>query len=134
MVRLRYVLLSVVIANSLALTACSQGNKPNGSIKPKEAMDSIVSDNQENLVDLSDLQGVWWISDDDPSALFFVEGDSLYYVDEQESPYLLTVKKDTLEMLRGHSVISLTVLKLTADSLIIFDPVISDRIILFKKE
>lgn len=135
MVRIKLLLLSAVIANSLALTGCSQTKKPSGNITVKEAVGkSVVSRNQVQVVDLSDIQGVWWISNNDPSALFFVEGDSLYYVDEQESPYFLMVKGDTLRMLRDRIISSFAVVRLTPDSLIIFDPTVNDRIILFKKE
>lgn len=67
------------------------------------------------------LEGVWWLSPDDIHALFYILGDSLYYTEEQESPYFISVEKNNLIMSRDSSDFSFEIKKLSKDSLILYD-------------
>jgi hypothetical protein len=74
------------------------------------------------------LQGTWWSDDNQVSALFLVVGDSLYYTDDMESPYFIQLSSDTLTMEQGAFKRRVKVLKLTPDSLILYDSDINENI------
>lgn len=82
----------------------------------------------------SHLNGVWWQDLSDNSALFMIEEDTLVYTEDLSNPYLVEVKGDTLILSQDDFVSKFSLIKLTVDSLIFYDPAIKERIKLFKRE
>lgn len=82
----------------------------------------------QNSVDTKLLQGVWWSADNPVSALFTISGDSLYYTDNVNSPYLIRLSNDTLFMEQGSFSHNVTVTKLTGDSLVYYDGTINEKV------
>ena len=63
------------------------------------------------------LEGAWG-NEQDGNALFYIEGDSIYYTERQESPYSIEIKGNTFSVdYEGYSSKS-EVVKLTKDSLV----------------
>ncbi len=79
------------------------------------------------------LQGVWWLNPTDNSALFNIVNDSLYYTEDQQSPYLIKIKGSALMMTRDSTTFKLEIKKLTHDSLILYDKNLNQITKLFKQ-
>jgi hypothetical protein len=79
------------------------------------------------------LQGVWWLDTNDVSALFKIEGDSLYYTEEMHSPYLIRVDGDSLWMIQENYERVYKIYTLTKDSLVLYDKSIDENILLIRK-
>jgi hypothetical protein len=80
------------------------------------------------------LNGVWWLDLSDNSALFMIEEDTLVYTEDLSNPYRVEVKGDTLILSQEDFLSKFSLLKLTSDSLIFYDPTIKERIKLFKRK
>lgn len=98
----------------------------NTSCQNKES--ATVKNMPQNSVDTKLLQGVWWSADNPVSALFTISGDSLYYTDNVNSPYLIRLSNDTLFMEQGSFSHNVTVTKLTGDSLVYYDGTINEKV------
>ena len=112
------------------LSTCSDQKKgvDNGLLPKSKLQDQdTLTTSQVNLLD-----GVWWLTPNDIHALFYVEGDSLYYTEEQTSPYWIRLRNDTLVMSRDGVVFSFRVRKLSQDSLVMYDHTLREVIKLYK--
>ena len=78
-------------------------------------------------------QGYWWKDDADPSALFFIIEDSLYYADAQDAPYFVNCSDSTIQLQQDGFNSTFAINKLTSDSLILYDSSIGEQLRLFKK-
>ncbi len=61
------------------------------------------------------LDGIWAENEED-NALFFIKGDSLYYVEQMENPVKIEISNDTLSI-QGSLPTVCKIIKLTEDSL-----------------
>mgnify|MGYP000971698416 CR=1 FL=1 len=101
---------------------------------PSVKYESSSSEGIPQNFDISLLHGAWWLNISDPHALFFIENDSLYYVEEQDSPYFVNVKNDILMLMNKEIKSQFKLRKLTVDSLVFYDPTIDEELHLFKKK
>lgn len=93
----------------------------------------INEDEQKAYFNKKFLEGVWWIDANSVSALFFITKDTLYYTEQQEKPYAITIKGDTLSLNGENFVSFFRIKKLTKDSLVFYDYSINEDIKLFKR-
>ena len=63
------------------------------------------------------MQGVW-SENLNENALFYIEGDSIYYLDSQDKPLLLTIKGSFFSITFNGYLSKNKIIKLTNDSLI----------------
>lgn len=117
----------------LFITKCSKRDKVETEDKITSPLATYVKDQDKNF-DTSLLQGVWWLNFDDNSALFFISGDSLYYVEDQSQPFYIQLKSDTLKMLRDDREAIFKMKTLTQDSLVFYDPTLDEDMVLMKKQ
>ena len=123
---------SIVIFIIFSLS-CS-GKKVNSGTEASIAGIGKDEDIQKVLFDARLLEGVWWIDTNNVSALFFITHDSLYYTEQQDMPYAIAIKGDTLKLNREDFASFFKLKKLTGDSLIFYDFSTSEDIKLFKKK
>ncbi len=130
-------LLPIFFILTSVLVSCSKSaREKNGETVPVNHKDSlgVRTVNKPTVVlDPDLLDGVWWWAGEELHALFYVSGDSLYYTEEQSSPYSIFLKDDTLVMKRDGQAFRFTVKKLTADSLCLYDDTSGEMTRLFKK-
>jgi len=72
-------------------------------------------------IDIKLLEGVWWLNENDPSALFYIYGDTLSYIEDQSHPYFIEVKNDTMVWIKNEGESLFRVSKLNKDSLVFQD-------------
>jgi hypothetical protein len=84
-------------------------------------------------IDAKLLEGVWWLNENDPSALFYIYGDTLSYVEDQSHPYVIKVKNDTMVMIQNEREFLFRVTKLNRDSLIFLDLETDVEVVVFHK-
>lgn len=123
----------IFLVIALFITKCSERDKVATKNKVTSPLAIDVKDQEKNF-DISMLQGVWWLNFDDNSALFFISGDSLYYVEDQSQPFYIQLKSDTLKMLRDDREAIFKMKTLTEDSLIFYDPNLDEDMVLIKKK
>lgn len=88
---------------------------------------------QQNKIDKKLLNGVW-AENEDENALFAIRGDSLFYVEDLENPCLIKIKSDTLIWtLKDGYIIKDKILKLTKDSLILYNTEFGDTLKLYNR-
>lgn len=102
----------------LFVSRCSVRNTSDVNAVSKSV--EIVPDTLKPL-SIDFLGGIWWLSPDDIHALFYVVGDSLYYTEEQQSPYLMELKESSLTLIRDSTLFKFEIRKLTGDSLVLYD-------------
>lgn len=90
--------------------------------------------NRLSRIDKKLLGGVWWLNENDPSALFQIYDDTLSYVEDQNSPYLIKVKGDTMVMLKNDREFLFRISKLNKDSLVFQDLDTSVEVTVFHKK
>ena len=122
---------SVVVFVTVSLSCSSR--KANTEIENSIVDIGIDKSAQKIFFDAKFLEGVWWIDTNSLSALFFITRDSLYYTEQQDIPYAITIKSDTLELRRENFTSFFKLKKLTKDSLTFYDFSINEDIKLFKK-
>ena len=83
--------------------------------------------------DIRSLQGSWWREASDTSATFFIAGDSLYYTDDQKSPYLITIANNIFQLSQDDVSLSFAIKKMTADSLVFYDAALGENIKFIRK-
>lgn len=108
----------------IALMFCALLGCTNHRDGTQKAAEEVVTSPKINAVaplDTRLLEGVWWSDPEDIHALFFIDGDSLYYVEEQDQPFFMIVRDGMLSMARDSGVFRFEVKKLTEDSLILFN-------------
>ena len=81
---------------------------------------------------ISDLQGVW-AEREDENALFFIDKDSLTYVENPSQSFFIELKNDTLVIWTDLKV-NCKILKLTKDSLWYIDEFSSETTKLYRRE
>jgi len=79
------------------------------------------------------MQGAWWRDKDDPSAVFLIAEDSLYYTEELSSPYLVKIKGEMFSMTRSVLESAYILKTLSNDSLVLFDERLERKVSFFKK-
>jgi hypothetical protein len=78
------------------------------------------------------LQGAWWLGPNATMPLFIITGDSLYYTDKQQPSRFVQASGNRLILKSRIDTKTLTVSKLTADSLIAYDVKNNERLSFFK--
>lgn len=68
-----------------------------------------------NLLSIEALQGVW-AENEEENAIFYIKGDSLYYIEHQGNPIFIKLQGDILLMM-GDVPVHCKINKLTSDSL-----------------
>lgn len=89
-------LFSILFTSLLTiLISCNNSIREENSQLQQDVSASIV---RENIVFCQeDLQGVW-SENIEGNALFFIKGDSLWYVENQETPIQIKMENDTLRV------------------------------------
>ncbi len=103
-----------------------------GKPNPAAQNQSVNSDTL-NRLSLLQLQGAWWSESNQQSALFLIADDSLYFTDEQQSPYFLRVTNNKIFLERDSLTKILYVEDLTADTLSLYDSSLHEKLRVFKK-
>lgn len=103
----------------ISINMCSRRDKSNFKGESLNSKPDTIINNME--INHSYLQGIWWSRPDDVSAVFNIIDDSLYYTEEQQSPFYVKVNKDTFSMSRGGEALKFQIRKLTSDSLVLLD-------------
>ncbi len=102
-----------------SIVACSNTGKKNDSTKNTENKDANINElhgsNSSQSLNSSLIQGVWAENKED-NALFYIKGDSLYYVESIEKPLFCKLNQDTL-VAYGDILTKYYIKKLTDDSL-----------------
>jgi len=73
---------------------------------------------QQNNVDYSLLNGVWGENKNE-NALFYIDKDSIYYIDHQDNPYYIEKRDDSLLIHIDDLIYRMKIKKLDTDSLIL---------------
>jgi hypothetical protein len=63
------------------------------------------------------LQGEWWLDPTDTQALFKIHGDSLYYTDQPDHPFLVRIAGEIIVFSQDGIDTRFTLVKLTKDTL-----------------
>lgn len=102
-----------------AIVACSNIGKKNDSTKiignEHDKMKELHESSSPQSLNNSPIQGVWAENKED-NALFYIKGDSLYYIESIEKPLLCKLNQDTL-VAYGEVLTKYYIKKLTNDSL-----------------
>lgn len=122
---IKYILLISIL---IGFENCSSQENTND----KENNNAQLSLNIESSIDQQYLVGVWWISREDPHALFQIIGDSLYYVDS-DLEFQVSIRNDSMIWVSQEEVSIFKLNQLTKDTLRFFDSNIEEEIVLFKK-
>ena len=109
----------------------------NGCVKRgSNAFDGIANLNKREVasdtIDPKLLEGIWWLDSLDNHALFYIIGDSLYYTEDQQSPYFIKMDKDTLVMSKDGITQKFQVVRLSRDSLWMYDQALKEMTQLYK--
>lgn len=115
---MKYYLFNYSIVLLVACISCSNGSK-----KEDNSISSTTSP-KENPFQIKDLQGVW-SEDQEENALFFIRGDSLWYVEDQEKTIKIEVSNDTL-VVWGSPPFYCKIMKLDEDSLCYIDNITNE--------
>lgn len=130
-----------LLSFTLIIVACYKKDLEKASSEDSyQSVDSLTLKHEDSRAidqvrkfDVLLLQGVWWLDVNDVSALFKIEGDSLYYTEEMSSPYLIKVDGDLFWMTRENHKSDFKIKVLTKDSLVLYDKNINENISLTKK-
>ncbi|MGC3947020.1 MAG: hypothetical protein QM762_21300 [Chryseolinea sp.] len=107
----------VILCVALLMMSCRKNNANDEVI---EVADPIRRA-ELNRFDEKLLQGVWWLNEADPFALFSVVADSLYYTEAQDAPYHVKISSDTLMMSQKGVQFKFILKLLSTDSLVLYD-------------
>lgn len=92
----------------------------------------IKHDTNKVIPTIGLLQGTW-AENVNENALFYIQNDSLFYTENQDSPVLIKLHSDTL-VIMGDVPVNCKILKLTADSLWYIDQFNTTPTKLYKKK
>lgn len=115
---MKYNLLKYYIALFIICVSCGNQNE-------RKAIVSNDLNTKKEYFQKKDLQGIWSESQDE-NALFFIRGDSLWYVEDQENPIKIEVWNDTLKVL-GDPPFYCRIIKLNEDSLCYIDNITNEE-------
>lgn len=101
----------ILVLSIFSLLSCDA--QQNLNISSNET--KIESIKKQDSYHIDSLQGIWAV-DENENALFFIEGDSLFYIEHLDKPIQIELNGDTLIIL-GDAQASCKILKLTSDSL-----------------
>ncbi len=127
-------LTSFMVASVIgSILACSTNLSERDPRYKESSLQKIDSADTSEYLNKSSLQGAWWSEQDSTKALFFVKGDSLYFTDQQNLPYYLQIKRDSFILNQDSFVRILKIVKLTPDTLKLYDSIIGEELTLFNK-
>lgn len=100
----------------LLLLSCKTKQGESNILQNQNTITQIIVKKDSIRSDIRLLQGVWAEGGEEENALFYIQGDTLIYVEHQENPIQIELKGDTL-LLKGDVFVVCKLLKLTKDSL-----------------
>jgi|GEM_PF-4669299 hypothetical protein len=119
----------ISLTSAIFLNGCAQKSAIEVDENTSHDYLKVTSD----TIDSKLLDGVWWLDPNDIHALFYIIGDSLYYTEDQQSPYLIKLKNDTLIMSKTGTTFKYKLVRLSKDSLWMYDQVLDEMTRLYKK-